>query len=297
MQGVRILLDGVDGDVVASQGGDYLAHLLRSGMWRIAVVEAIGASEFSRHSYSPWALLYSSGLSALKPYVPAPLLRLRRRLRGTDRLSTIAKESVINVDFARRINLRERLAALRRDHDTTLDKNLKEAHAAVLNSPYITVALERYERAASAYSVEPGHPFFDKRLVEFCLGLPWEQKVHRGWSKVSVRRAMAEIVPGEVCWRRGRGGLGRDFIRSLLTLEREFIENVVSNQLEDIGEYVDTGAVREAYHRYVSRGTFEAGAAVWEAVTLAVWLRGDQMTAQRDRTVEYSGRSASTSGR
>ena len=297
MQGARILLDGVDGDVVASQGGDYLAHLLRSGMWRTAVVEAIGASEFYRHYYSPWGLLCSSGLSALKPYVPLPLLALRRWLRGTDRLRTMTKESVINVDFARRINLRERLETLRRNHDTTLDKNLREAHASALNSPYITVGLERYERAAASYSIEPGHPFFDKRLIEFCTALPWEQKIHRGWSKVSLRRAMAEVAPAEVCWRRGREHLGRDFTRSLLTLEGELIENIVSNHLEDIGEYVDTGAVREAYHRYVSRGTFEAGAAVWEAVTLAVWLRGDRMTVQADRTVEHSGCSGSTSGR
>jgi len=285
-QGHRILLDGVDGDVVASQGGDHLAYLLRSGMWRTAVVEAIGVSELWRKHFSPWALLYRSSLSVLKPHVPAPLVALRRWLRGTDRLSTITKKTIINLDFARRINLRQRLEVLRSNQGARRDGNPREAHAGVLNGAYITVALERYERVAASYSIEPRHPFFDKRLVDFCTALPWEQKIHRGWSKVSLRRAMAGIVPAEVCWRRGWEHLGPDFFLSLLTLKRDFVENILNDHLEEIGEYVDTRAVREAYHRYVSQGTFDAGAAVWEAVTLAVWLLGDRMTVQRDRAVE-----------
>jgi asparagine synthase (glutamine-hydrolysing) len=270
-KGVKVLLDGVDGDLVSSNGENYLAHLLRSGMWKTTVDEAFGYSEFwNSFAVSPWGLLFRSSRTAFAPPV---LRKLRRRLRSLKSIKSITKNTIINIDFARRIGLRERLETMLEREHPTRPITLREAQANALQSPSITAALERYDGVAAAYSVEPRHPFFDKRLVEFCLGLPWDKKVHQGRSKITLRRTMGGILPEEVCWRAGGEHLGPDFIRSAGALEQELIDQLTHRYLHTISEYVSVPAVRDSYQRYVSGGTIEDMYRLWQAVTLVLWLR------------------------
>ena len=278
-QGFNVVLDGVDGDLVASQGGSYLAYLLRAGEWRTALDEARGIQKVFDPSCSVGRLLLSSSLFALRPFVPARVLWLRRQLRHTRSFKQALARTLMNPDFARRIDLAGRLEMLWEQRRTTQPQTLREEHAANLNSAYIPVALERYDRVAATYSIEPRHPFFDKRLVEFCLALPREQKVSNGWSKILLRRAMAGLLPDQVRWRPGWEHLGDDFSAAFLGLEHALLKHVVrgdsddSGDMIDLSEYVDGVALRQAYQRYVSCGSFEAGEKVWQAVTLALWLR------------------------
>ena len=69
--------------------------------------------------------------------------------------------------------------------------------------------LEIIDRATAAFSIEPRYPFFDKRLVEFCLALPTNQKLYRGWTRIIMRRAMANILPEIVQWRVGKNDFAR----------------------------------------------------------------------------------------
>ena len=82
--------------------------------------------------------------------------------------------------------------------------------------------------------------FFDKRVVEFCLALPWDQKVRGGWSKRIVRLATSGLVPDDVRWRRGRWvRLGWSFSRGVIAgdrhIERVFLK---SGSVEHLGELV-----------------------------------------------------------
>jgi asparagine synthase (glutamine-hydrolysing) len=68
-------------------------------------------------------------------------------------------------------------------------------------------ALLRYEdRLSMAFSVESRVPFLDHRLVELAFALPGGLKVHSGWSKYALRRALEPLLPGTVVWRRDKKG-------------------------------------------------------------------------------------------
>jgi asparagine synthase (glutamine-hydrolysing) len=269
-QGINVLLDGVDGDLVASLGTKYLAYLLRSGRWKTAIVEAIGASYFYKRYYSPMKLLYLNGRTAFAPnWLRQLRFRLRRDLAGKTNGNTI-----INIDFARQINLMERLRKLHSYGRPTLLATLREHHSKVLNHPYIVVALERYDRVAAAYSVEPRHPFFDKRVVELSLALPWWQKRYNGWSKVVLRRAMAKPLPEAVLWRRGSDHLGPKFTSKWLSLEQKLLGEIIGGSLCDAAEYINLEAVHEAYGRYFSGERLESDEyLLWQAFTFVLWLR------------------------
>ncbi len=269
-QGVKVLLDGVDGDLVASHGLHYLTYLLRAGSWKTAVVEALGSSYFYRRYYSPWALLYQSGRAA----VPDRGRRLWRRLHKGKNLDATLENSIINKGFARRIGLGERLRMLCKNENKTSSSTLREAHCRSLNSPYITVALERYDRVAAAYSVEPRHSLFDKRLVEFCFAVPWEQKVRHGWTKILLRRAMCGILPDNVRWRRGWEHLGPQFSGSLMKLRQRLVNNVLKDDLNKISEYINMDTLARVDRGQLSgEDSNESENIIWQVATLALFMK------------------------
>ena len=52
-----------------------------------------------------------------------------------------------------------------------------------------------------AFSLETRLPFLDYRLVEFVFGLPVDQKIRAGVTKIILRNAMKGVLPEEI---RGR---------------------------------------------------------------------------------------------
>ncbi|MBI3351138.1 MAG: asparagine synthetase B, partial [Nitrospirae bacterium] len=137
----------------------------------------------------------------------------------------------------------------------------------------IPFALEVADRAAAAFSIEPRYPFFDKRLAEFCLALPPDQKLHKGWIRMVMRRGMANILPKEIQWRGGKSNLSPNFIRRLAAFRQDLLDEVILNDPKVIQEYIDIEAVREIYRRYLTRGTHDDALAIWKTATLALWLR------------------------
>jgi asparagine synthase (glutamine-hydrolysing) len=68
-------------------------------------------------------------------------------------------------------------------------------------------ALLRYEdRLSMAFSIESRVPFLDHRLVELAFALPDQAKLHAGWSKYALRRALDGVLPDAVVWRRDKKG-------------------------------------------------------------------------------------------
>jgi asparagine synthase (glutamine-hydrolysing) len=57
-----------------------------------------------------------------------------------------------------------------------------------------------------AHSVEARLPILDYPLIETALGLPWNLKIHDGWTKYTLRQAVRELLPSEIVWRRNKIG-------------------------------------------------------------------------------------------
>lgn len=67
--------------------------------------------------------------------------------------------------------------------------------------------LLRYaDRNAMANSVEVRLPFLNHDLVEFIFTLPDNMLLRNGWSKYILRKAMEDILPAEITWRKDKIG-------------------------------------------------------------------------------------------
>ncbi|MEN8141907.1 MAG: lasso peptide isopeptide bond-forming cyclase [Thermodesulfobacteriota bacterium] len=211
--GVRVMLDGLDGDTVVSHGYERLHGLAISGRWPTLVEEILLIAE--RQGESKKKLLYNLGI---RPYLREPLAHLYRLWRSAFRPAWNYRK-IVNPNFGRRWGLSERLKP-------ELDSFRRPAaiHKEYMASTLQTSALEMANSFATASGVSNRSPFYDRRLLEFCLALPAEEKLQQGWPRYILRKAMKGIVPESVLWRPDKGDLGYGFDYNLHRCHGDLIQ-------------------------------------------------------------------------
>jgi asparagine synthase (glutamine-hydrolysing) len=102
----------------------------------------------------------------------------------------------IDPGFAARINLADRLA----QHESSIPFPSYEQYDTwhESTSGSMVHGLEMVDRATSRAGVEDRHPFFDRRIIEFGLAMPPDQRWRDGRAKDLLRRAAAAYVPATV---------------------------------------------------------------------------------------------------
>jgi asparagine synthase (glutamine-hydrolysing) len=81
------------------------------------------------------------------------------------------------------------------------DRRLREVQ--YLNfTRFLPALLDRKDRMSMAASLEVRVPFCDHRLVEYLWNVPWPMKNVGGQEKGLLRRAVADLLPPEITWRR-----------------------------------------------------------------------------------------------
>ena len=193
------VIDGIDGDGVASMTSSYPAFLMRQGRFFSSLYE-------TRAIHARWrpGLLQrvKQQLSVFKTVFASDWARRRQRNRQVDeRYIEAIEDYFFSREFAETVALRERLMEEYAQTMKVSAQTLEEVQVLRLLAPYATAATERYGRMAASAGVETRHPFGDKRVVEFFFNLPWQQKNFRGWNKVCLRRVLARVAPEQVAWR------------------------------------------------------------------------------------------------
>lgn len=264
-QGIRVLLDGIDGDTTVSHGRGYMADLVSRGRW-IQAAHELG--EFAEHFDRPKRQVLFNRV--LAPLAPRPVRWLWRLIHGqSGALETV--NPTVDAAFAERVGLEARIRNHRHDGRLTAT----EHHHRELTSGLIPFTFESVDRAAAAFAIEPRFPFFDKRLVEFCLALPTDQKIRRGWTRWVLRNAMDGILPEAIQWRGDKSDLSPNFRRALIHHEGDRLAELFEKDPAGLGNFVDLATLRSAFERYrESPQSDEIDImSLWYAASLAVWLR------------------------
>jgi len=123
---------------------------------------------------------------------------LQRVVRAALRLGRTPRW--IEPRFAARIGLADRLS---RHRDPVAFPSHEQADIwHEVTSGMLVYSLETTARSIARFGIEHAHPFHDRRIVEFGLALPPEQRWRDGYAKALLRRAMAAHVPAAVAARR-----------------------------------------------------------------------------------------------
>jgi asparagine synthase (glutamine-hydrolysing) len=195
------------------------------------------------------------------PLVPRPAKRLVRRFRSWDVPDWIAP------DFARRVGLQERLA-----RDVATPRFPTFAQRAIhrqLRSGWSAAEYEMVDRCEQRRSMESRFPFNDRRLIEFALALPEEQRWRGTETKFILRRAAGDFLPSSVARRKTKGDFTYLFAASL---EREGAEETFTRLRLEADGFVRGERVREM-HRRLRGGDLGCLGPVWMILASEWWYR------------------------
>jgi asparagine synthase (glutamine-hydrolysing) len=254
--GCRVMLSGIGGDQLfwsQPYAGLPLADLLVRGrlgrLFRTAV-------EWSRWQGVP--LVDTLWQGAVEPLLP------RRWQARAGREG--AAGAWFDPGFARRTRLAERLLPMPDDAGFRTPSTARQY--GLVRATFRPFALER---ASSEGYVEMRYPYLDRRLVEFALGIPLDQKVRPGETRSVVRRALRGVLPDEVRLRTGKAGPAEAVQRALAREWPRIAAMLREPRLAELG-MVSADAFRTAMER-ARHGVAPAFGQLHKTLSLEIWLR------------------------
>lgn len=308
--GLRISLDGFDGDTTVCHGTPRITELARQGDWETCIQEV---KAFAPHFHvSPERAFRNYALPHLKDFankfrwiefvqgvqvihkhfgvsrkqlivnhgIKPVLDQIRQWPRKHQKAakSSVSQNQLVKYDFAESIGLNERIEKL--DLPSGNPLTVREQHWNSLTQGVLPFVLEQIDRCAANFSIEARHPFMDKRLIEFCLALPAEQKLSQGWGRIVMRRALEGILPEKVQWRGGKADVSDNFDEGFLKRDRLLLDEAMFNQIKHLEKYIDLDFLQACYLRLISEKEIKDADIMqtWQVIVIALWLDYKQLT-------------------
>jgi asparagine synthase (glutamine-hydrolysing) len=261
---VRVLLDGLGGDVTLSHSRGYFAELFLKGQWLRLASEARAMKRLYGRPLRSTILR-----SVIGRLTPGAIRRLARR---TLRVNTAATSGVpFHSAFAQRAGTAA-IAAKSKAQRRARVTNSRQAHFALLTSGANCFSLNLVDRTAALFGIEGRYPFYDRRLAEFCLALPANQKMRAGLTRAILRDALVKTLPAEVRTRRDKADHSPNFNRGLRFADSEHLTNLVSANACVSGAYFDMEIVGEMVRRFLASDDDAVGFVIWRVAMIARWL-------------------------
>ncbi len=279
-QNIRVILDGFDGDSTVSHGVGHLYELAISGKWLTLIDEAFGNAKNFGVSFPKIIWFYIWRYS----FLLKPIRRIWNSLHHRIKRDVINQEQkndlqdYLNPDFRENIAFEEGLQNKNKSQSGW--KTERERHHQLLNWGLAPYVLEIIDKAAAMYGIEPRFPFWDKRLVEFCLALPPKQKFHYGWTRFILRQGMNNILPKEVQWRVGKTMMGYNFRHGFLNFDQEILKQVFTDISLNNSQYLNVGLINKAFKCFTTQDNGKDGVVLWNTIALTLWLRKTNLSSK-----------------
>lgn len=257
----RVVLDGHGGDETVSYGNGYLKELARRHRWGQLARELRSSSVLQKRSFlsllsSYIAFGYEPQMTASQPLRftrrlwRAGMRRVSRRVRGIAH-TAVEPTAIIQADLRRQLASSDRYRQWREQAGAFASE--REDHWRTITGPAQPLALETLDARAAALSLEMRFPFWDRRVVEFCLALPPKQKFGGGWGRMILRRSMQGVLPVMVQWRLGKTDFTPN-VRIALRRNETWELRRMGKNIDLIADYVDVSEFRSLLQRVESDG-------------------------------------------
>ena len=255
-KGFRVLLTGLGGDEWLMGSFYRYADLLRSFRFVEFLRKVRDNAQLSGPRFS-WATVLRFGLWPLVPN------RVQKSLEGA--LQRNRTPDWIDPAFARRAGLAGRLR--QRPAAPVMRTFAQQDLHDVLNSGWRIHALEMENRAASSAGIEHRHPFSDRRILEFALALPEEQRWRSDQTKFILRESMRSLLPEPVRLRQTKAEFSPVFTSAFENGggERLFDSLAISSP-----GWVDAERVRAKYREMVALQ--QGGDPAYTQHTCPLWM-------------------------
>jgi len=274
---VQLLLDGHDGDTVISNDLWYFIELIEEKKLLSLLKETVLAHKALSRSIQKKILLkyFRKNIN--------PLIYHLFRFKGTNSSnlppqahSNNALLEACSQSFLKRSNAKERLEFAASEEENSPKQRFHHIKHAF--HPIQPFALEVLGRSAENFSIEYRCPFWDKRLVEFCLSLPTNQKFQNGWPRSIQRRSMQGIIPKKIQWRADKTDFTPDMEPVLDLIYNKPLENSILGQCQkELSDWFDVKKLID-HHKSHPEKKDPALSDVWKVLTVYAWLKNENLS-------------------
>lgn len=269
--GFSSVLDGHGGDeVISGFGALRLFELAGERKWLSLLRELHLLSQHDKgiSRTSTFAALYGGkGRSVVAKLIGKVHWRLRAKKKAPTRPSLLrstwkSHPAVSSV---------ERLAKswLGSSHE-----NERSFHEAVLTAPLQTEAFESLHRLYRVHGIRPVIPFWDQRVVEYCIKVPSNEKLKNGMPRSLIRSVMGNRLPRMVATRTSKFDFADAHLQSFQSSDEE-LRRIASDTTNQAFQYVDRDALEAAIsdlNHEKSETRKQAHREVWTALNLILWF-------------------------
>lgn len=249
-EGVQVYLDGLGGDEVVSHGAMRWKELALKGDWiKLAIDQWRSRNNTGLNPFSLfWRAFASFGplrpliwrMRHLRDRLLTPWLRSSNPFKGSDGVGVLL--SIEHPDFEAATQKMGAFAAIRQNARTE-----QEDHFGILFAPLQAYAIEYLDQDNFAKGVEARYPFWDRRLVEFCLTLPAELKLKNGWSRYILRHAMEGLLPKKVQWRTDKFNFMPQIGTGLASYDLDTLQRVLIDKKDAYEGLMNGDFIQEAF--------------------------------------------------
>lgn len=278
-QDVRVLLSGTDGDSTVGHGYEDFARLAFRGMYLTLFRDAIALNKnMPRRTHTLKRSIWHRGIKHTVPTALTNLWRTVRRRKPSDYESSPIQFPLnfnsVKPEIRKTFDLENRIKKFQQINYPPMTSQA-ESHWRGLTGGHFSFMLEQLEKISAAYGIEARYPFFDRRLIEFCIALPPGQRIYKGWTRSIFRHAMEGILPTDVQWRTDKSDIGAGIKLNLLKFGSKEIEEAINLNSTVLEKYIDIDVLRSAYRDYKSDPLNRDSEALFilSNVYLSNWLR------------------------
>lgn len=257
----RIVLDGLGGDQTLHYGTSYLTEYLLAGRLGHFWNELNGCADFWNRSRRN--LVFET---VIRPFAPEPFRWAWRWLR--DDTDSVASDPLLRTERATDIGLKDRLTV-----SDVPPIHHREEHKRALVDPVQLFFFEVSDAEHARFGIEPRYPYFDRRLVEFCLALPADQKIRDGVGRHIIRRALHGTLPSVVQNRTDKADFSPSVVDGLYTHEQNPLRERIVQSPRYVTRYVNDEAIEEAYQRFSTEPSYSDAWSLTKTYALETWLR------------------------
>lgn len=294
--GCNVFLDGFDGDSVVSHGLARFDDLLAAGDW--TSYETLVRAFAARRGIETAKVARSFGVPRLDWLAAngrwAEWRRTARALHdsfGMSRLGLFIEHGMRPTRAGGRLLRRRSTAAgriVRTSHEGTANQVASEplstraSHIAGLMQPAYQDTLEIAYHCSRAFCLDARFPFFDRRLIEFCVALPAEQKFADGWTRRVMRNAMRDVLPEEIRTRADKGSLLPAFHRGMRQDDASLLNDLDLTGIADLVDVELLADMRREYLDVAQPSKHGDPMLLLRCATLAVWMEEQSKSGQAE---------------
>ena len=122
-----------------------------------------------------------------------------------------------------------------------------------------------------AFSIEARTPFLDFRLAEYVSQLPASYRIHDGWTKFALRKALDPILPRAITWRTDKKGFAtpeQKWVQALVPRAQSLLDSNAR-----IAPYMNMQVVASTLKLHSAAADRATSASIWRWLMAELWLR------------------------